>query len=70
MFIKVLSHTITCLYNFVLTLSGRAFKGALARGREGMGAESACGATNFETIHGIEMKFGQLVKNHELINLV
>ena len=27
-------------------------------------------AHNSKTIHGIEMKFGNLVENHELINLV
>ena len=27
-------------------------------------------AHNFKTIHGIEMKFGRVVENHSLINLV
>ena len=27
-------------------------------------------AYNTKTIHGIEMKFGRVIKNHKLINLV
>ena len=41
------------------------FGGAWARGRGGVPA-----AHNSKTIHGFEMKFGRVVENHKLINLV
>ena len=50
-----------------LTLSGSGFFwGAWARG----GGRKVPAAHKSETIHGIEMKFGRVVENHKLINLV
>ena len=44
----------------------RLFLGAWARGE----GRKVPVAHNSKTIHGIEMKFGRLVENHKLINLV
>ena len=55
----------------LLTLSGPGFFWVLrlgGRGGGGMGVVSA--AHNSKTIHGFEMKFDRVVKNHKLINLV
>ena len=52
----------------MLTLSGPAFYGAWAGG--GRGGQKVPAAQNSKTIHGIEMKFGRVVENHKLINLV
>ena len=55
----------------LLTLSGPGFFGMPGPwgGGEGRGAESARGPYS-KTIDGIEMKFGKVVENHKLINLV
>ena len=50
-----------------LTLSGPGFFACLGRG--GVGGEEPA-VYNSITIHGIEMKFGRVVENHKLINLV
>ena len=39
-------------------------------GLGGGGGRKVPTAHNFKTIHGIEMKFGKIVENHKLINLV
>ena len=53
--------------SFILTLSARAFLGAWARGGWG---RKVLAAYNSKTIHGIKMKFGRVVENDKLINLV
>ena len=50
--------------NMTLVLSGRGFSRVPGRG----GGVPA--AYNSKTLQGIEMKFGMVVENHNLINLV
>ena len=42
-----------------------AFRGCLGRG--GGGVPTVC---NYKTIHGVEMKFGRILDNQKLIDLV
>ena len=55
------------LYLAQLSLSGPGFFfGCLGPG----GGGGVPAAHNFKTIHGIAIKFGRVVENHKLINLV
>ena len=65
----------------ILSLSDPGFSTVPGQGGRGVGRGRAEGvgggvgwknpaAYNSKTIHGIEMKFGQLVENHKLINFV
>ena len=53
----------------LLTLSDPGFLGVPGPGKGG-GGRKVPAAHNSKTIHGIEMKFGRVVENHKLINLV
>ena len=53
-----------------LTLSGAGFFGCLGHGKRGEGGGGVPAAHNSQTIHFIEMKFGRVVENHKLINVV
>ena len=52
-----------------LTIPARAYFGCLVRGGGGKGWKVSA-AYNSKTIHDIEMKFGRVVENYKLINLV
>ena len=54
--------------HITLALAGPGFFWVPGPGGRGKGGVPA--AHNSKTIHGVEMKFGRVVENHKLINLV
>ena len=54
----------------VWTYLARDFWWSLSSGGGGGGGAKVPTAYNSETIYGIKMKFGRVVENHKLINLV